>query len=298
VVFAYLHHGSHHSGRTNVSIAIAGIWELWWVFPAAVLFSFVGIGAGVSSALFFSPFFILIVGLSPAEAIGAGLLTEVFGMGNGLRAYLRAGLVDLRTARWLLAAAVPATAVGALMTHRLPTQTLLVGFGVGLIALGAFLLYSESPSTAAAGANAPPQGPDEDVTVLTTRDGETFRYAVCWRPPGVALAGVGGFITGLISAGLPEITTSQLILRCRIPPEVAIATSVFVLAIAAGAGAIVHAISATPAWDVLVWTVPGVLVGGTAGSHLGHLLPAARMESALGMVFGVVGAIVLVTTVG
>jgi hypothetical protein len=63
---------------------------------------------------------------------------------------------------------------------------------------------------------------------------------------------VGGLITGLIRAGLPEITKSQLILRCCIPPEVAIATSVFVLAIAADAGAIVHAISATPAWDVLV----------------------------------------------
>ena len=67
--------------------------ELWWVLPVSVVFSTVAIGSGVSGALFFSPFFMLVVGLAPAQAVGAGLLTEVFGMGNGLRAYVRAKLV-------------------------------------------------------------------------------------------------------------------------------------------------------------------------------------------------------------
>ena len=64
--------------------------ELWWVFPVSILFSTIAIGSGVSGALFFSPFFMLVVGLSPVQAVGAGLLTEVFGMGNGLRSYVRA----------------------------------------------------------------------------------------------------------------------------------------------------------------------------------------------------------------
>ena len=61
--------------------------------PASVLFSTIAVGSGVSGALFFSPFFMLVVGLVPVQAIGAGLLTEVFGMGNGLRSYVRAGTV-------------------------------------------------------------------------------------------------------------------------------------------------------------------------------------------------------------
>ena len=76
--------------------------ELWWIFPAAIAFSTIAIGSGISGALFFSPFFMLVVGLSPVQAVGAGLLTEVFGMGNGLRAYVSAKLVDYATARWLL----------------------------------------------------------------------------------------------------------------------------------------------------------------------------------------------------
>lgn len=34
----------------------------WWVFPASVLFALVALASGVSGALFFSPFFMLIVG--------------------------------------------------------------------------------------------------------------------------------------------------------------------------------------------------------------------------------------------
>mgnify|MGYP007099785092 FL=1 len=36
----------------------------WWIFPAAILFSTVALASGVSGALFFTPFFLLIVGLT------------------------------------------------------------------------------------------------------------------------------------------------------------------------------------------------------------------------------------------
>lgn len=44
--------------------------ELWWVLPASVVFSTVAIGSGVSGALFFSPFFMLVVGLAPTVRTG------------------------------------------------------------------------------------------------------------------------------------------------------------------------------------------------------------------------------------
>ena len=56
--------------------------QVWWVFPSAILFATVAIAAGVSGALFFSQFFMLVVGLCTGQAVGAGLLTEVFGMGK------------------------------------------------------------------------------------------------------------------------------------------------------------------------------------------------------------------------
>ncbi|WP_254841355.1 sulfite exporter TauE/SafE family protein [Natronomonas marina] len=269
----------------------------WWIFPASVAFSFVALAAGVSGALFFSPFFMLVVGLTPAQAIGAGLLTEVFGMGNGLANYVRQGVVDYATAKWLLLGSVPAIVVGAFAAHRVDPTLLKLAFGVGLLALGGFLALYPSAEECEPGESEGEylreraQGNPE--TVVEAADGEVYRYTTCWRAPGVALSGLGGFVTGLISAGLPEIVTTQLVVRCRLPPRVAIATSVFVLAITAAVGAAIHALSATPVWYVVAWSVPGVLVGGTVGTRVGKYLPEDLMETGLGVVFGVVGGIVL-----
>lgn len=272
--------------------------DLWWIFPAAVVFSTIAIGSGVSGALFFSPFFMLVVGLSPVQAVGAGLATEVFGMGNGLRAYVTAKVVDYATARWLLAGAVPSIIVGATVADAVDSGLLQLIFGVGLIVLSGFLIFVRTPEACEPGDRAShlidEKSKDKGTTVIEARDGSVYEYPTCWRLPGVTLAAVGGMLTGMISAGLPEISTTQLVARCRIPPRVAIATSVFTLAIVATVGAAVHALHAEPAWHVVVWSVPGVLLGSTLGSRIGKYLPAKVMEKALGVVFALVGILVLV----
>jgi uncharacterized membrane protein YfcA len=287
----------------QVSLPVIGTFPVetylahWWVLPVSVLFATVAVGSGVSGALFFSPFFLLVLGLSPAQAIGAGLLTEVFGMGNGLRSYVRQRVVDFQTAKWLLLGAVPAVVAGAFAAHLVDPELLKLAFGVGLVLLGGFLVYYDAPEECEPGEREgellEEKNSGRGSTVIESADGERFEYDTCWRPPGVGLAAGGGFITGLISAGLPEITTSQLIVRCRLPPRVAVATSVFTLAVAAMAGALVHALTATPVWWVVAWSIPGVLVGSAIGSRVGRYIPSELMETGLGVVFALVGAIVL-----
>jgi uncharacterized membrane protein YfcA len=210
--------------------------------------------------------------------------------------YVRQGVVDYATAKWLLLGAIPAIVVGAVAAHAVPTTLLTLAFGVGLLALGAFLVLHDSPEKCVPGegegAFLEEKNAGRGETTIETADGESFTYETCWRPPGIGLATVGGFITGLISAGLPEITTTQLIVRCRLPPRVAIATSVFVLAVAALAGAAVHALAATSVWYVVAWSIPGVLIGGTVGTRVGKYVPSEIMEPVLGVVFGIVGVIV------
>lgn len=269
----------------------------WWIFPAAIAFSTVAIGAGVSGALFFSPFFMYGVGLDPAQAIGAGLMTEVFGMGNGLRSYVQQHIVDYSTAGWLLAGSVPAVVVGALFSSAIAPGTLKLIFGAGLILLAAFLVFFPAPDHCEPGDREGnllrEKSVENEETVIEAADGEVYRYPTCWRPPGVAMASAGGAITGMISAGLPEIVTAQLVLRCRVPPRVAVATSVFVLAVTAIVGSAVHAFHAEPVWYVVVWSIPGVLIGSAVGSRAGKYMPDDLMEFGLGILFGVVGAGVL-----
>ena len=115
----------------------------------------------------------------------------------------------------------------------------------------------------------------------------------CNRSIGVPLAGVGGLPTGLMSAGLPEITTTQLVLRCRMPPRVAVATAIFVLAVTVFFAAGVHALTADPAWYVVVWSTPGVTIGAQIGPRLEGKVPPAIAERVLGVLFLGIGVLVV-----
>lgn len=274
----------------------------WWIFPVSILFATIALSSGVSGALFFSPFFMLVVGLTPPQAIGAGLMTEVAGMGNGLRSYVKQDVVDYATAKWLLLAAIPAVVAGSFLSHVIDPTLLKSVFGVGLLVLGGFLAFYDPAEECipgeCEGALLRRKNTGNGTTTIETSDGETFQYDTCWRLPGVTLGGLGAFVTGLISAGLPEITTTQLVIRCRIPPRVAVATSVFVLAIIATVGATIHALTAQPVWYVVAWSVPGVLVGSAIGTRISKHVPDDLMETALGVVFGTVGLLILYVQFG
>ena len=58
----------------------AEVLSLWWVYPAAVCIATIAISTGISGGLFFGPFFLLVVGLPPAQAIGGGLMTMIFAL--------------------------------------------------------------------------------------------------------------------------------------------------------------------------------------------------------------------------
>ena len=159
--------------------------ELWWVFPAAIVFSTIAVGSGVSGALFFSPFFMLVVGLAPVQAVGVGLLTEVFGMGNGLRSCVTARTIDYATSRWLLLGAVPSVIAGALVADRLSATVLKIIFGGGLLMLAAFLVLVRTPEECEPGEAAVDlierKSEGKGTTVVQARDGAVYRYKTCWR---------------------------------------------------------------------------------------------------------------------
>lgn len=251
----------------------------------------IALSSGISGALFFSPFFLLIVGLQPAQAIGAGLMTELFGTGFGSYNYVRQRVIDFQTVRFLIMASVPAGIAGAFLANRIEPGFLQIIFGIALALLAIIVLYHSAQKTK------PPTSGILDraakTTVIQARDGSTYSYRTCNRFLGVPLAGVGAFLTGLMSAGLPEITTTQLMLRCHIPPRVAVATAIFVLTVTVFFAAGVHALAAQPAWHVVIWSIPGVITGAQIGPRLSGKVPPHITERILGVLFLLVGTLVV-----
>lgn len=265
--------------------------QFWWVLPVSVTIATVALASGISGALFFSPFFLLVVGLQPAQAIGAGLLTELFGTSFGSYNYLRQRVIDYQTVRYLLMASVPAGVAGAFLAHQIEPGILRIVFGVALALLATIVLYHSTQKRKPLTSRIRDQV--RKTTVIRARDGNIYSYQTCNRYIGVPLAGLGALLTGLMSAGLPEITTTQLVLRCHIPPRVAVATAIFVLTVTVLFAAAVHALSAQPAWAVVIWSIPGVIIGAQIGPRLSGKVPSHIAERVLGVIFLLIGTLVV-----
>ena len=87
----------------------------WYMFPTSIIIATLAMASSMEGGVLFMPTFVLlfpIVGsptLSPAEAVGVSLITEVFGFSSGVLAYWRQRAIDLGTARFLLMFAMSTT---------------------------------------------------------------------------------------------------------------------------------------------------------------------------------------------
>lgn len=281
--------------------------EHWYLFPTSIGIATVAMASGVEGATFFAPLFLLGLGLPPEVAIGAGLLTEVFGFASGVAAYVRRRLIDYRLAGSLLLVTVPLALVGTWASARMDAGVLKAVLGVGLAALG--LSFLRAPDRDAVErldrAIGEDYGPGNGETCLALRDGELLCYTVCNRAEGRAIAGVGALFLGMISTGLGEMNGYFLLQRCRVPSRVAVATSVLVVAVTALFAASGHVLRfARAGGDALgtvlgiaVFTVPGVVIGGQLGSAVARRIPQRLMERGLGVLFLLVAGLTLAEVV-
>ena len=133
-----------------------------------------------------------------------------------------------------------------------------------------------------------------DDTVILARDGREYRYIRPGRTVSQALGAAGALVQGFMGAGLPEATTTQLVLRGPLPPRVAVATSVTTLTVTVFFAAAIHAIGGEPPWHVVIWSCPGALTGAQFGARLQAKLSPNLSQRVLAAVFVGVGVLVIV----
>lgn len=106
-------------------------------------------------------------------------------------------------------------------------------------------------------------------TCITTNAGETICYTIDNRTEGRLLIGIGGLFLGMVSTGLGELNGYFLLQRCHVPSKIAVATSVFIVAITALIASIGHAIqfiqqggdALNTVLSLVIFTAPGVIIG-------------------------------------
>jgi uncharacterized membrane protein YfcA len=124
---------------------------------------------------------------------------------------------------------------------------------------------------------------------------------VCNRAEGRTIAGVGGLFIGMISTGLGELNGYFLLQRCRVPSRVAVATSVFVVAVTALVASTGHFIkfvqtggdTLNMVLSLVIFTVPGVIIGGQIGPAVSSRISQHTLERGLAALFIIVAALML-----
>jgi len=276
--------------------------EYWFMFPISVLIATIAMASGVEGATFFTPLFIIGLGLPTEVAVGTGLITEVFGFSSGLYAYMRKGLIDYKLGRMLLLITIPVALVGTWAAKGIPGDVLKGILGVGLFAIATSFLRSPEPEALTAmDLDIKEHQDKEPQTCITSATGETYCYTVANRTEGRLLSGIGALFLGMVSTGLGEMNGYFLIQRCRVPSKVAVATSVFIVAITALTASIGHIAQFAQAGgdtlatvlSLVMFTAPGVLIGAQLGSIVANRLSQKLLERSMGILFILVGTIVL-----
>ncbi len=268
--------------------------EYWYMFPIAVVVSTVSISSGVAGATFYTPIFLLWLGLPLRVAIGAALITATFGFASGLTGYVRRGLVDYRLGGRLMATSIPMAVLGVWLAARIDPTYLRVVFGMGLLAIAASFLSSGVPK-AASSAGAPEsrtpaasRSPDAGATNPHGAEGSLF-------------AGAGGLFLGMIAAGLGELNAFYLMKRRGLPSDVAIATSVLVVAgtvVAAASGHFIGFVymgseTLSEVGNLVMFTIPGVVIGAQIGCVIGARAPRELIMRMLGVLFVIVAILIV-----
>jgi uncharacterized membrane protein YfcA len=279
--------------------------EYWYLLPAATLIATIATASGIGGGVFFSPLFILGLKMEPSVAVATALVTQVFGFTSAFVTYLRRRLVDFRLGKSLLIFSIPTAVVGSLNASFVPANALKSLFAVGMFFIGwqLFRSYRQEAHDNHIRATEP-QTDEAAESVLIDRAGKVYRYSICHQKRGRLLAGIGGALLGMISVGLAELQMYHLIGRCRVPPAVAVATTIFVVVITllvASSGYFFHYFSnaeqesINQIFRIVAFTVPGVLIGGQLGPLLQVRIDPDIAKPGIAALVVVVGALMLVT---
>ncbi len=267
----------------------------WFMFPVSILVATCAMLSGIGGAALFTPIFILVFPLLGEEyvlattmtAVAAALFTQTFGFLSGFVGYYRRKLIDYQLALRILRVSIPVAILGAVVANYVPGSVLVASYAV-LVAVLAYVMWRNPIK---------PGDPEvhlEGRVVIEKTDsrGHTYSYdRPDLGPANFAITGVGAFLTGMVSVGIGEVTISQLT-RKGIPIAVAAATSVLVVILTivfATATLVVELIQAggwaAVPWNLLIYDIPGVLIGGQIGPRLQGLIPQHRMRQAISVLF-------------
>ena len=223
----------------------------WYITIAAFFAALIANATAIGGGMVFVPIFIYGFGLSSLSSVKLSLATQSFGMSSGALGWGRA---SIDRAAFIVGGS--ASLVGVCLGTYLwdvPSELVKPVFAyMSILIVLALVLEGFYGNYGTARSEIEYKGIDAKLVGL------------------VVIGAIGGIITSWIAIGVGELIALYLLLVYRTRVETAIATGVAILAIDSILGFMLHIDLGGIPWDMLIFTIPGVVFGGYAGGKLGR----------------------------
>lgn len=213
---------------------------------------------GVGGSSFATPALSLL-GVPALAAIASPLPATIPAAILASSSYVRSGEARPRAAMWTLLGAIPATVAGALVSHRVGGQFLLVASGLVLVVLG---FRVKRP------------------IVQEARDRGGARRQN--RPVLVAASAAVGFFTGLLANGGAFLLVPLYILVFGMRMRQSVGTSLLVVAALSVPTLLAHWTLGHIDWRVAVWFAVGLVPAGAIGGRFSRRFEGPTIRRAFG----------------
>jgi len=229
-------------------------------FFAASVANATAIGGG----FLFMPLFIFVYQLAPPLALKLSIATQAFGMSSGALTWGR----DYIDKNAFVLASVSSISGVWFATYNFAVPSGYIKPLFALISLGVFIaLVTEMR-----------------LKVLDQQRKAHFSLntvSIFF----VLAAFAGGLVTGWTAIGVGEVVALYLLFSYRLRLDKAIGTGVAVLAVSSIAGFVFHSGLGGIPWELLMFTVPGVILGGHYGVKIAKYLESTFSQSSSDQLF-------------
>ena len=252
---------------------------------SSVLGALVGIGGGViivPALVFFGIKLGMIDGMTPQLAIGTSSMILVVTGLSAMIQYNKSNQVDRYNGSIFLIGLIPGAFVGSYASAMLTMDSFNLYFGVFLIFISILLMVRDKIPPLKIFQNPKYLRPHIDA------DGVVHQYGFpIWIA--VIITFVVGFITGLFGIGGGALMTPLMIIVFRIPPSIAIGTSMMLIFFSSLSSAIGHALQADVQYFALVFLAVSSYFGARFGAKLASKFSSDTLVKLLRSVLLLIG---------
>lgn len=255
-------------------------WHYWYLFPTAIAVCILATASGFSGSVLFQPVFYFILKVPLAQSIATGIATETIGMTNGALTYasMRGGasMIDYKALRSVVPYVIAGVVAGIIFFVYAPRPLLrfTVGFVIASIAIYQIYLAGENK----------------------LGSGDATNLAVLARPFNRIYQFLSGAFSASTGTGVAEMHQPLFEERGGLSTLKANATAICIEALADWMITMTNMKLGNLRYDILVFTVSGVLVGGQIGPRIAKYLPPRLTKLIFGVSVTSIGGIYIVTS--